>query len=310
MQRLSTGRSSTPRVSKDRIVVLFGPTAVGKTALTEELFSTGYEIINSDSVQVYRHLDIASAKPTKELMSLIPHHLVDILEPYEQFTVGDYVKSAEALIPEIISRGRVPLLTGGTAFYFKQFLYGSALTPESDPAVRSQVASLINEKGKHWAHSYLSVIDPVSASRINVNDVYRTSRAIEVYVQSGRPLSSFALANKLREDYDIRIIALYRDKSILDKRIEERVDQMFRMGLVKEIDALKAMGAQPSWPGLCSIGYKEFFDESLTSLDEIRNRIIIASRQYAKRQMTFFRSFKDALWFSPEDVEGIRKAIN
>ena len=308
MIRPSRAKSNIARVNKKKLVVLFGPTAVGKTALTLALFKNHYEIINSDSVQVYKHLDIASAKPDKITRQTIRHHLIDILEPYEQFNVGSYCQLADSLIPEILSRGNYPLLTGGTAYYFRQFLYGVASTPEAEPDVRAKVKAEIDEKGKEWAYSYLRKIDPVSADRINPNDLYRISRAIEVYYQSGRPLSSFKVNNTIRTDLEPLIIGLHLDKKELDARIEKRVDAMFSSGLVDEIKDLKAMGALPSWPGLQAIGYKEFFIPGL-SLDEIRERIIVSTRQYAKRQMTFFRSFENVNWFSPDDYEGISRLL-
>lgn len=294
---------------KNKLVILFGPTAVGKTALTRSLFSSGFEIINSDSIQVYEYLDIGSAKPDASLLSLIPHHLVSILKPWMQYTVGDYCKDADRIAGEISSRGAIPLLTGGTAYYFKQFLFGSAKTPEADPEIRARVASMIYENGKQWAHDELSRIDPVSASRINVNDVYRVSRALEVYMQSGRPLSSFEVSRTVRSDISPLVIGLERSKKDLDARIELRVEQMFSAGLEDEVERLKRMGAVPGWPAMQAIGYKEFFIPGLTR-SEIKERIVIASRQYAKRQMTFFRSFGSLVhWFDPEDEEGIRNLL-
>ncbi len=289
--------------------MLFGPTAVGKTALTGHLFSKGYEIINSDSIQVYRGLDIGSAKPDRAMLEKIPHHLVDILDPWEQFTVGDYCKAAEKISDEISIRGNVPLLTGGTAYYFRQFLYGAAETPEADPAIRAEVKALIEENGRQWAHDRLAAVDPASAARINPNDIYRISRALEVYRQTGRPLSSFPVHDSIRPELEVKIIALKRPKEELDRRIAFRVEEMFSMGLEDEVARLRSMGADLSWPAMQAIGYKEFFDPSLRTTDEIKERIILSSRQYAKRQMTFFRSFCDAVWFSPDDEDGIRSYI-
>lgn len=289
--------------------MLFGPTAVGKTALTGHLFSKGYEIINSDSIQVYRGLDIGSAKPDRAMLEMIPHHLVDILDPWEQFTVGDYCKAAEKISDEISNRGNVPLLTGGTAYYFRQFLYGAAETPEADPAIRAEVKALIEENGRQWAHDRLAAVDPASAARINPNDIYRVSRALEVYRQTGRPLSSFPVHDSIRPELEVKIIALKRPKEELDRRIALRVEEMFSMGLEDEVSRLRSMGADLSWPAMQAIGYKEFFDPSLRTTDEIKEKIILSSRQYAKRQMTFFRSFCDAVWFSPDDEDGIRSYI-
>lgn len=295
---------------KHKLVVLFGPTAVGKTALTRSLFSSGFEIINSDSIQVYEYLDIGSAKPDASLLSLIPHHLISILKPWQQYTVGDYCKDADRLCSEIAGRKRIPLLTGGTAYYFRQFLFGAASTPEADPVIRQRVAALMQEKGKGWAHEELMKVDPASAQRINANDAYRVSRALEVYFQTGRPLSSFAVSKTVRDDIDPLVIGLERDKKELDRRIAERVELMFSSGLEKEIEMLVQMGAGPNWPAMQAIGYKEFFIPGL-SKEEIKEKIITSSRQYAKRQMTFFRSFGTLVsWFHPEDEEGIRSLLS
>lgn len=300
------GRSNTQKVS-DKLIALFGPTASGKTRLTEELFSTGFEIINTDSVQVYKGLDIASAKPDEKIMEKIPHHLVNILEPYQQFNSGTFCTMAEEEMKKITARGNIPLITGGTAYYFRQLLYGAASTPKADEEVRAKVNELLEEKGKDWLYSYLEEIDPSSARRINKNDVYRISRAVEVYLTSGKKLSSYKISSTLRSDYDILIIALKRERSELIKRIEARVDEMFSSGLTDEIERLKSMGADLSWPAMNSIGYKEFF--LYDDLKTIREKIIIATRQYAKRQMTFFRSFKDAIWLDADDINQISKTV-
>ena len=308
--RLNTEKRTT---RKNKAVVLFGPTAVGKTAMTEALFSSSAEIINADSVQVYRGLDIGSAKPDKELRERIPHHLLDIRDPWEQYTAGDFVRDTEALIPEIISRGKLPLITGGTAYYFRQLVYGPSKAPQSDPLVREEVKREIAEKGASWAYSYLELIDPVSHSRINENDIYRISRAIEVYRTSGKPLSSFSVSSSPREDIDFVLICLVRDRSELKERIRLRVDQMFIEGLYGEIRALVEKGAVASWPGMQGIGYREFFDAmecGEASLGTIKEDIIKSTEQYAKRQMTFFRSFSSCRFFHPDDLDGIRSYLS
>ena len=230
----------------DKAIVLFGPTAVGKTGLTEELFSKGFEIINADSVQVYRYLDIASAKPEKELVEKIPHHCVDIRFPWEQYTSGDFCIDAERLIREINSRGNIPLITGGTAYYFRQLVYGPSLTPPSSPITREKVQREIDEKGMDWAYETLENIDSVSASRIGRSDRYRLSRAVEVYRDTGRPLSSFPVSDTLRSDIDFILIGLVRPKEELEERIRLRVDIMFRSGAEEEIEKLIALGSDSS----------------------------------------------------------------
>lgn len=290
-------------------MVLFGPTAVGKTALTEELFSKGFEIINADSVQVYKYLDIASAKPEKELVEKIPHHLVDIRFPWEQYNSGDFCKDAERLIKEINERGNIPLITGGTAYYFKQLLYGPSSTPESNPKTREEIQRTIDDIGLDKAYEMLMSLDMEAAKKIDKNDRYRISRALEVIKDTGRPLSSFPVSDTLREDIDFVIIGLKREKKELEDRIRKRVDIMFDSGAVREMKALLSMGADLSWPGMQGIGYREWFNamesgEVNTSI--IKDMIIRSSIKYAKRQMTFFSSFSDTLWFSPNDTKEIK----
>lgn len=292
-------------MSKPKAVVLFGPTAVGKTAMTESVFAEGFEIINADSVQVYRGLDIGSAKPEKALQEKIPHHLVDIRDPQVQYTAGDFSCDAERLIRQINERGRMPLITGGTAYYFKQLIYGPSKTPKSDLEIRSRVDLMIKENGPEWAFSELERIDPVSASRIYRNDMYRVSRALEVYYQTGQPLSSFSVSDSYRDDIDFLVICLVRDKSVLDERIEKRVDIMFNEGLYDEIKTLIENGADLSWPGMQGIGYKEFLlaqESGEMNIESIKREIIKNSKQYAKRQMTFFKSFKDVHFVDPDDI--------
>ena len=297
------------KTSENRAVVLFGPTAVGKTALTEELFSKGFEIINADSVQVYRFLDIASAKPEKELVEKIPHHLVDIRFPWEQYNSGDFCKDAERLIKEINERGNIPLITGGTAYYFKQLLYGPSSTPESNPKTREEIQRTIDDIGLDKAYEMLMSLDMEAAKKIDKNDRYRISRALEVIKDTGRPLSSFPVSDTLREDIDFVIIGLKREKKELEERIRKRVDIMFDSGAVREMKALLSMGADLSWPGMQGIGYREWFyamESGEVNISIIKDMIIRSSIKYAKRQMTFFSSFSDTLWFSPNDIEKIK----
>ena len=293
-------------------MVLFGPTAVGKTALTEELFSKGFEIINADSVQVYRYLDIASAKPEKELVEKIPHHLVDIRFPWEQYNSGDFCKDAERLIKEINERGNIPLITGGTAYYFKQLLYGPSSTPESNPKTREEIQRTIDDIGLDKAYEMLMCLDMEAAKKIDKNDRYRISRALEVIKDTGRPLSSFPVSDTLREDIDFVIIGLKREKKELEERIRKRVDIMFESGAVREMKALLSMGADLSWPGMQGIGYREWFnamESGEVNISIIKDMIIRSSIKYAKRQMTFFSSFSDTLWFSPNDIEKIKEYL-
>ncbi len=297
---------------KNKIIFLFGPTASGKTQLVEDFFSNGYQIINADSVQVYRHLDIGSAKPSLELLKKIKHYNVDILDPWQQFTVGDFIKNSDEAVKEIYSSGDIPLVTGGTAFYFKHFLYGLSEAPTADEKIRSMVHDMLLSLGIESLYEKLKIVDAISAARININDSYRITRALEVYYQTGKPLSSFNLPSKPRNGMNPLIIGLDRDRDELYERIDKRVDIMFQEGLTKEIKKLKKMGGSLKWPALGAIGYREFFDANVTgeaSLKIIKDKIKTASRRYAKRQLTFFRAFDNVNWIHPNDREKLSSLL-
>ncbi len=301
------------KIIRNKAVVLFGPTAVGKTGLTEELFKEGYEIINADSIQVYRGLSIASAKPDESLRKRIRHHLVDIRYPWEEYTSGDFCGEADLLINEINERGNIPLITGGTAYYFKMLCYKRSSTPKADPAVREKVNKLLLSNGVDYIINELEKCDPVSSSRINRSDVYRLTRALEVYYQTGRALSTFTLSDELRDDVDFILIGLERDTGELRRRIEERVDIMFSSGAVDEMRSLLEAGARKDWPAMEAIGYREWFDaleSGEVSIRGIRDEIKHNSIKYAKRQMTFFKSFNGVKWFHPGDREGINDYLS
>ena len=310
----------------NKVLFLFGPTAVGKTRLLSEFFSDCGEVVNADSVQVYRGLDIGSAKADKSITDKIPHHLIDILEPNETYNVATFISLADKACKEIWERGKLPVVSGGTAFYFKHFIYGLSEAPQSDEATRASVSVFIQERGLDAAYSYLEEIDPVSAKRINPNDSYRISRAIEVYRASGRPLSDFALPTEPRNGMDILLIGLTREKEELKARIRERVDIMFGQGLVDEIRKLLDQGAKPSWQSMQGIGYREFMEKiykgdaasSVSALDalskddiaDLRDEITMNSVHYAKRQMTFFRSFSNVHWINPDDTGALKALLD
>lgn len=293
--------------NKPAVVFLFGPTAVGKTECLADLASLNIEIISADSMQVYRGMNIGTAKPDAGFLKRIPHHLIDIRNPDEQFHAGDFVTEAERLIPGILDKGALPVISGGTAFYFLNFLYG---LPEAPPTNRETAETLRREilsGGRERLYEELRRCDPVTAARIPVGDTYRLTRALEVYRSSGRPLSSFLTEPSPRTDYDIKIIELTRPRDELYARINRRVDMMFEQGLADEWRSLCGCGYTSEMPGMKAIGYSEFFlsdDE-----DEVRDLIRRHSRRYAKRQMTFFRKIPNRHLVSPRDTETMRRII-
>jgi len=288
--------------SKLPVVLLFGPTAVGKTALVEQLFSRDFEIINADSMQVYRYMDIGTAKPSGELQNRIPHHLIDIRTPDEQYDVGQFVRDADRAAAEICRHGRIPLITGGTAFYFYHFLYGLPPAPPADPAIREKLYHRLAEEGRQTLWAELNRYDPDSAAKLHPNDTQRLVRALEVFYSSGTALSAYNREPMLRPGYEYLVLGLQRDRAELYERINRRVDQMWAAGLVDEFQALLSRGYTAQDPGMHGIGYREFFEMRSAGeflYDDIKTEIKKNSRRYAKRQITFFKRISETEWFSP-----------
>ncbi len=296
----------------ETIIVLFGPTAVGKTECIARLFSSGFEIISADSLQVYRGLDIGTAKPGPSLRETIPHHLIDIKNPNEQFTVGEFVKKADVLAGEIRSRNRIPVVSGGTAFYLKSFLYGLPPVPPADRAVREEVREELERRGAAALYEELQRVDPRSAEKISKQDTYRVTRALEVYRTCGKPLSLFPVPDMVREGITPLIIGLSKDRDELYARINRRVELMFEQGLQNEIRKLLQAGYTEQDPGMRGIGYKEFFlmrRWGCLTGNGVKELIKRNTRRYAKRQITFFRHIPSVHWFSPSQCVEIRTFI-
>ncbi len=296
-----------------KVIILFGPTAVGKTELIFKLFSENYEIINADSMQVYSTLNIGTAKPERALLHRIPHHLIDINPPDVQFHVGDFVRLADKISFEIERRGSVPVISGGTAFYFKNFLYGLPEIPEIKNDLHLGIGSELVEKGLKPLYSELLRLDPLRAGKIHHNDQYRILRALEIIRTSGKPASAYNQNNSYRENLEPLIIGLKRDRKDLYKRIDQRVDKMFNSGLLPEVKECFRSGFTEFYPGMRGIGYREFFTMGRSgefTISDIRDQIKMNSRRYAKRQLTFFRALPDVKWYHPEDIKKIKSEIS
>jgi tRNA dimethylallyltransferase len=285
---------------------------VGKTALLERLFLGRAEVVSADSVQVYRGFDIGSAKPSLELLRRLPHHLIDILDPREQYTAGDFVNAAAPLLREIALRGNIPVVSGGTAFYFRNLLYGLPATPPAVPALRAALEEALRSLGPHALFRRLQSLDPKSAERISPRDTYRVLRALEVYEASGRPLSEISVPREVRRDMDFLIIGLVRPREELAALIHQRVEAMFRAGLVREVAGLIRSGLDEASPGFRGIGYREFFlprGNGCLRLKDIAEEIKTSSRRYAKRQLAFFRSIPGVRWFHPSAEGEIARLV-
>lgn len=296
---MSTSSKSSPSV------FLFGPTGVGKTRFLAEVLPPGFEIVAVDSIQVYRGLDIGSAKPSLEERARVPHHLIDIRHPREPFDVGDFVAEAGRAVEAIASRDAVPVLSGGTAFYFQNYLLGLPETPPSQPWARESARQKWEAEGEAGFRQALAAVDPAAESRIQPRDSYRLQRAWEVWLLSGRPLSAFS-RGKPAGSGAVFLAGLDRPREELYGRIEARVDEMLAAGLEAEVRGLAEAGLGPGDPGLRGIGYAEWFPYVMTgegSVRDIRDRIVLHSRRYAKRQLTFFRSLPGVRWYHPDRPE-------
>ena len=284
------------------VVVVFGPTAVGKTDFLLH-FEHIAEIINSDSLQVYRHMSIGTAKPDNSVTCRIPHHLIDCIDPDDEFSAGDFVREADRLCQKIYSHGKLPVISGGTGFFLKNFIYGLPSAPASSKEIRIQLQKRLEKEGLEALREELHSKDPESWERIKPLDSYRILRALEVFYSSGSPLSDFKLPDTVRSGYRFLLIGLIRDRAELYERINGRVEAMFRAGLPEEYKKLRAMGYRSACPGLSAIGYREFsLMEELGSLtlNDVKELIKQNSRNYAKRQITFFKALPDVHWMHPD----------
>ena len=258
-------------------------------------------------------MDIGTAKPSPELRQRIPHHLVDIRTPDQQYDVGQFVRDADRAAAEISARGRIPLITGGTAFYFYHFLYGLPPAPPSDQAIRAELYRRLTDEGRQTLWAELIRHDPVSAEKLHPNDTQRLVRALEVFYSSGQPLSAFNSAPELRSGYEYLVLGLHRERAELYERINRRVEQMWTEGLADEFQTLLSRGYTAVDPGMRGIGYREFCEmQSAGELlfEDIKSEIKKNSRRYAKRQITFFKRISAAEWFSPADPVKISIRVN
>lgn len=293
---------------KKPMIILTGPTAVGKTALSIDLAKAiNGAIISADSMQVYRHMDIGSAKITKEEMQGIPHYLIDVLEPQEEFHVVKFVELAKAALDEIYANGQIPIVTGGTGFYIQALLYDIDFTDqECDEAYRESLAQIAKEKGAGVLHEMLREVDPKSAEAIHANNVKRVIRALEFYHLSGQRISEHNETEREKTSpYQFSYFVLTDDRTHLYERIEKRVDLMMEQGLLEEVKKLKAMGYHRDMVSMQGLGYKEILDalDGKITLDEAVLKIKKETRHFAKRQLTWFKRERDVIWFDKEKYD-------
>lgn len=293
------------------LLVLVGPTAVGKTALSVAVArAVGAEIISGDSMQVYRGMDIGTAKIRPEEAGGVPHHLIDIKEPDEDFSVAEFQARVDELIPQICARGRLPMLVGGTGLYVRAVVEKYTFTPmEADHELRARLRQEEERHGPGYLHARLQQVDPVSAARLHPNDLFRIIRALEVYAQTGVPISATQTAADAEPRYDDLMIGLTMDRAQLYARIDERVDAMLAAGWLEEVRRLLSR-YPPHVRALQALGYRELvlYLRGLLTWDEAVALIKRNTRRFAKRQFTWFRRERRLRWLDVTDPEARNRA--
>ena len=294
---------------KPAVIAVAGPTASGKSDLGLKLAQRlGGEIVCMDSMQIYRRMDIGTAKPTAQERALLPHHMLDVADPTEAYAVADYAVAAEQVIAQILSRGRVPILVGGTGLYLKALMDGLSLGGTGgDERLRAELNALADEPGgKERLHARLAAVDPETAARLHPNDRRRVIRALEVYEQTGVPMSR---QDHAAQDRPFRVLPLVLEwpRELLYARLETRVHRMMEMGLLSEVHALLESGVAPAAQSMQGIGYKELIPAAMGQDDVNRAvwDIIVHTRHYAKRQGTWLRAEPRCVWLDARDADGL-----
>lgn len=293
---------------KSPLVILTGPTAVGKTKLSVALAKRiNGEIISADSMQVYRRMNIGTAKVTEDEKDNVPHHLIDILEPWEDFNVVAFQTYAKNAVKDILERGKIPIVVGGTGFYIQALLYGIDFTEnENDVSLRKQLEEESDKDGGIALHQYLMQVDPAAAKAIHPNNRKRVIRAVEFYKLTGQRISEHNEAQRMNETiYNSAYFVLNMDREKLYRRIDYRVDLMVKDGLVEEVQNLLAEGCTPNMISMQGLGYKEIirYLNHEISLEEAVYILKRDTRHFAKRQLTWFRRERDVIWLNKNNSD-------
>jgi len=284
----------------DKLIILTGPTAVGKSELSIKLAKAiNGEIISADSIQVYKELNIGSAKIMPGEMQKIKHYLIDVLDPTEDFNVFIFKKMAKEAINDIISRGKTPIIVGGTGFYIQSIIYDIDFDEEDNSKIRLELEELAREKGNDYIHGELAKVDKASAMKIHPNNTKRVIRALEYYRLNNKPISLHNETERAKEAvFDAKYFVLNDKRELLYERINKRVDKMIQLGLVEEVSSLLDKGLDSSYNSMQGIGYKEIVEylDGKCSLDEAVDNIKKNTRHFAKRQLTWFRREENVNW--------------
>jgi len=295
-------------MDKKPLAVIVGPTASGKTTVSTAVAKIMQgEVVSADSMLIYKYMDIGTAKPLLAERENVPHHLIDILEPWQEFSVAQYQKIALKTIDDTHGRGFLPILAGGTGLYINSVIYPMNFADAGyDPAFRLEMQEDLKKYGTHHLHERLRNIDPIKADAINPNDTKRTMRALEVYQLTGRPMSLNSQDNYRNESsFSLAIVGLNMERTKLYQNIDRRVDKMFENGLVEEVKTLKDMGCKDYFQSMQGLGYKQVLEylEGRMNLSETIELVKRNTRRYAKRQLTWFRRDKRIYWVNTDDFE-------
>ena len=304
----------TTDLNEHKALVIVGPTAVGKTELSLRLAKmVDGEIVSADSRQVYKGMDIGAAKPTPEERARAPHHFIDVKTPDQYYSAGEYGREARRCTQEIISRGRTPIIVGGSGFYIQALVDGLFAPRIADPRVKERWRAKIDDEGIDAVFEKLRAVDPQTAAVLHPNDIQRVVRALEVWELSGKPVSSFRKGEEEPADFQTVFVGLNRERPKLYNRIESRVDAMLRAGLIDEVKRLQQLGYGPQLNALRSVGYQEVFQylRGELQLEEMTDKIKMNTRRYAKRQLTWFRRDDRIHWFAldEESEQGLEEKI-
>lgn len=290
-------------MDKPNIICVVGPTASGKTAYAIKLAKEqNGEIVSCDSMQIYKYMDIGTAKPTKEEQREVPHHMIDFVDPNTDYSVADFVKDATEVINDILSRGKTPVLCGGTGLYIDSVIGGIEFSEQKrDDEYRALLWNMAEEKGVDAVHDLLKEQDPQEAEKVHPNNIKRVIRALEICKTSGMTKTEADKLARKEPKYNAEIIGLMPDREILYERIDRRVDIMMQQGLLQEVELLIEKSIRRDSTAMQAIGYKELIEyiDGKCSLDEAVDKIKQESRRYAKRQLTWFRRNPDIIWINP-----------
>ena len=300
---------------KKPLIILTGPTAAGKTSLSIELAkSIGGEIISADSMQVYKKMDIGTAKIRPEEMQGVPHYLIDELDPSEEFNVVSFVEKSKEAMKKIYAAGHIPIVVGGTGFYIQALLYDIDFSQhEEKESYRKELEQLAIEKGKEYLYEILKKKDPEYAQLVHFNNVKKVIRALEYYKETGQKLSEHNKEQRQKESpYNFAYFVLYHDRDILYDRINQRVDSMMEQGLLFEVKKLVEEGYTKNLVSMQGLGYKEFFDyfDGRMTLEETVEKIKRDTRHFAKRQLTWFRREKEVIWLNKKEYEQEKELLD